>query len=548
MPLISELSHYVDLLLKSKFPQFQLLNPKAFSDELKKRDIRINERSLEYYDKKGIIRPCLRINRPIVNQPGQKYASMSLGSPYGWTQLYREGFVELVKDGDFEPWENYDDNDGGKTWLYYHPWQLLFVKTLTQGAILKYHRSFFESEDLDPKKFVEEEKKSYNRYIDTMKKRNEGKFIPIIGLLMLLEEPYKVNITHRFYPNEDHEDSFKNWNGWKKNTFSPQDLLDKTGFEISALEKLYEELVFDADRLDPLNMWHTFMMLIRRGKKRKLKGDALLAQDFFDALEYLSLIIYDITGKQMPAPDETGPWNNGWKEILYGKPYDPKTQKTQNRILSDFLDNRPIIASIIYEGDTEDKVIRKILDSIYLFNPEDGGLHLYNTNGSGNMTQPNLDGYITRANYEENDIYLIIDKDAEGLLKKHLDNGTIKSENCTVWNGDFELDNFGIQMTVDKINQLLTQKNARNIVATDVERIMNEQNRKLIDAIRWVVYKETGLNLERDVITKPNLALSIMETRFQEIQKEYEEKEWKPLFPIEKVLKPILRTMPQYIN
>jgi len=35
---------------------------------------------------------------------------------------------------------------------------------------------------------------------------------------------------------------------------------------------------------------------------------------------------------------------------------------------------------------------------------------------------------------------------------------------------------------------------------------------------------------------------------FEEIQKEYEEKEWEPFFPIEKVLKPILRTIPQYVD
>jgi len=103
-------------------------------------------------------------------------------------------------------------------------------------------------------------------------------------------------------------------------------------------------------------------------------------------------------------------------------------------------------------------------------------------------------------------------------------------------------------MTVDKINQFLTQKNAQNIVVSDVKRSMSAQNRKLFDAVRWVVYKETNLNLERDVITKPDLALSIMAIRFQEIQKEYEEKEWKPIFPIEKVLKPILRTIPQYVH
>ena len=51
---MSEISHYMKLLLKSDFPQYNLLNPKQFLAVLKKRNIHLWERDLEYFDKTGM--------------------------------------------------------------------------------------------------------------------------------------------------------------------------------------------------------------------------------------------------------------------------------------------------------------------------------------------------------------------------------------------------------------------------------------------------------------------------------------------------------------
>ncbi|MGI0021359.1 MAG: hypothetical protein ACRD9Q_00730, partial [Nitrososphaeraceae archaeon] len=347
-----EISYYMELSLKSKFPQFHLLNHRQFSDELKKRDIYLFEKDLEYFDKMGIIRPCLRLNRPMINEQGQKYASLSLGSPHNWKQLYKEGYIEFPKNGDFKPWKDYLDGGEEKTWLFYHPWQLLFARDQTKWEIAKIHRRSFLSKKFDCKKFIENERTLYKNVLSTMQARSQEKFNPIIGLLMLLEEPYEIELTRLFYPIPDDKKSFLKWQKWEKNNYDPKKILKCAGFTADNLKRVYQDMAFDANHLDPINHWNPLPELIRRGKKRKLEGNALLAQDYFDALQLFSFFIKDLTGEQMLGPYDSAPWETGWKEMVYGKPYDLNSTKTRNRILSDFLKERPIITSIIYEGPT----------------------------------------------------------------------------------------------------------------------------------------------------------------------------------------------------
>lgn len=542
----SEISYYMELVLKSKFPQFHLLTPRNFVEELRKREIHIFERDLEYFDKKGILRPCLRLNRPIVNFKGQKYGLSSLNSLHNWKKLYNEGYIEFSKDGDFKSWKCYLDGNEEKTWLFYHPWQILFVRDQTFGEISRIKGRSFLSRKFDCRKFVSYERKSYRTWLSTMKKKSQEAFNPIIGLLMLLDEPYHTELTHRFYPIPDDSKSYFNWQKWKNKKHFPKKFLSTTGFTIEKLKVIYHNMVFDADHLDPINMWNPLPQIIRRGKRRKLTGNALLAQDYFDALQMIAYFIKDLTGEEMPTPYDSGPWETGWKEMIYGNPYDLNSVKTRNRVLSDFITERPIITSIIYEGDTEDKVIREIMKSVDVYNPEKQGIHLYNVKGSGNMNQKNLDGYIIRANLDENDVYVIIDKDAESYLKKHVEEGAIKQEMCTIWKKDFESDNFGMEIVVNKINHFLKEKGKVLITTKEVEHAM--KNRKLFDAVKWLVYKKNKLELEKNGITKPNLAMSLLRSRFKEIRNEYLGKEWNPIFPIEKVLKSILRTVPKYVD
>src|SRR4051794_31087597 len=104
----NNISSFMSVLLQSEFLQFTLLSSEVFLKFLVNCGIDITSEELEYYDKKDIIRPVFRLYRRKAHQQGQKYATILTDNFY-FKHYYNEGLVELPKEGDFRPWENYRD-------------------------------------------------------------------------------------------------------------------------------------------------------------------------------------------------------------------------------------------------------------------------------------------------------------------------------------------------------------------------------------------------------------------------------------------------------
>ena len=532
------------LLLKSDFPQFRLLNIRDFLKELQKRDITLSESDLEYFDKVGIIRPCLRL---ILPDSDERQSSFSIhNSPFKWKQLFSKKLLEFPKEGDFKSWKTFESKNIKKS-LYYHPKQILFIKEqiLPEKYVIK-GRSLNQKIN-DPAKTLKYHQNIYLNSIKWMKKKTQDCHNYLVGLLMLLEEPYKPILINRIYLNNNDLQHVKKWEKWKKTTYNPNSFLKKSKLSVSELKKIYQDMVYDVTKLDPINQWNPFPQIIKRNKKLQLEGIGLYAQDYFDALEFLKFFIKDLSKEIMPSPYDSGNWYIDWKELKYGKPYDINSTKTQKLIISDFTKFRPIITSIIYEGDTEKIVITNILKAINVGKPKIFGINLYNICGSGNLNQKNLDGFISRSLSESDNIYVIIDKDAERLLKKHIDSKTLKQENCVIWDKDFELDNFGLSKVVEVINKELKKKKLKPISTKSVTTQMNKKS-SLFKALHDILYKEQSVNLEKDIISKPKLAMKILQPRMRQIKKEYRDNKWIPTYPIEKELSKILNDVKVYYD
>ena len=537
-----EISYFMKLLLKSKFPQFRLFNVRQFLKELEKRDIILHENDLEYFDKVGIIRPCLRLK--LSNSNERQFGLSIQNSPFYWKQLFSKKLLEFPEEGDFKSWKTFNDKTK-KTLVFYHSKQILFIKEqIRQESYIIKGRSIIKK-NIDLVKALKFHQKVYRGYLKNMKKQTRDYYNYIVGLLMLLEEPYKPILTNRIYLNNNEFKYIKKWKNWKKTIYNPSSFLKKSKFSISRLKEIYQDLVYDANKLDPINSWNPFPEIIKRDKKLQLIGIGLYAQDYFDALEFLKYFIRDLTDELMPSPYDSGNWFTGWKGLKYGEPYDINSSKTQKEIISNFLKFRPITTSIMYEGDTEDVVIKNILKAINVKEPLKFGINLYNACGSGNMNQKNLDGFISRSLLESDDIYVIIDNDAKELLEKHIESGTLKKENCIMWDKDFELDNFGVCTVVDTINKELKKNNLKSISVKSVEKQMNKTS--LFKAVWDVLYKEQNIELKK-IITKPGLAMKILEPRMIQIKKEYFGNKWLPVYPIEKKLSEILNNVNVYYD
>ena len=116
----------MEIVLGSEFPQSKLLTPDKFIKYLKMMGIRLDKRRLEFYDKKGLLRPVLLYKEPVLKGPN---AMRMISGPITIKIQAEIDKVEFLKDGDYQPWRNYGAGQDGKVILYYHPFQFVQAQT-----------------------------------------------------------------------------------------------------------------------------------------------------------------------------------------------------------------------------------------------------------------------------------------------------------------------------------------------------------------------------------------------------------------------------------
>jgi hypothetical protein len=367
---------------------------------------------------------------------------------------------------------------------------------------------------------------------------------------MLLQEAYGYPAfgTLILNPYEDRSIFFEKWKTWRLASFHPEHIKKDSGMSIDDTKAWYQELAILANINDPLANWFVLLQLINRAKKEKLKKDALLSQEYYKLARMVAFFIYDLTTEKMFDPDDVIDEQKGkWKREKYGEPFDYETKTIQHKILDNFLIDRPYMMALVYEGDTEDGVIKMIFDALYV-DPERDGLFLYNAEGQGNVER-NLYGLAELARKNEMDIFLILDRDARWsrIILDFKNYGYIKEGKCHVWNKDFESDNFAINETLDKVNYILSEKCLKIIKKEELEEKMSNPNIFLRKAISDLIYKENGKALN-DIISNKELGRLLIQSRIEKIKMERDGDGWKPLLPIEKVLNNIFHLIPRFIG
>lgn len=138
------------ILLESEFLQFRLLTASDFLKFLNQRGygLGLSLRELEYYDKKGILRPALRLHlskRNMMDMPTSSFAMKN---------YYNQGFVEFPEHNDFIPWKHYGKGSEKQVEIFYHPFQFIPIRHLMLFNNILVTPSIIE-ETIDYQKFCE---------------------------------------------------------------------------------------------------------------------------------------------------------------------------------------------------------------------------------------------------------------------------------------------------------------------------------------------------------------------------------------------------------
>jgi hypothetical protein len=532
------LSKYMKILIESKFPQFQLLDSKEFLEHLKKRGINRNMSDLEFYDKINVVKPVLRLHgslhESVFKRCHKKLTMFSL------KEYLDEKLVELPTDDDYKSWKDWTDSNGDPLCMYYHPVQIVGFEHITDDVKLHLDTQRFLDID-DAEEYVTRVKQNYSKHLESWQKSMKSHWLPRMGFLMLLEESYSPDARQEYFGSADLETSFKKWQEWKSKEFSTKIILKNSSFNHDDIHALYR-LLARINHDDPLGHWYPLQSIMKKSRKRQLEGKALVSQDYYDFAAMVEDFIKDEFNEDVLSPDDLG--NDNWHERIFGSPFDYDSKKTQNAILDFYMIYPPQKVAIVYEGATEEYVINRILSALRIYLPT-SGLSLHNADGADNLLT-NFDSFFELAKKEQIDGFVILDQDKKSIAEELVRKGSVTEDMMVVWDNDFELENFGIEKTIEVINDTLKKKDAKTISVNEIKSKLDGNNIMLMNAISDEVRKQNGAKMN-SLISKKDIARIIFEPRGIEIEKEFETNKWVPNLPIEIKLQELFRKYPHYL-
>jgi hypothetical protein len=535
--MLTSISEYTCEILNSNYPQSNFLDVNKFLRFLKKRGIRLTKNELEYYDKKEIMRPVLRLHRPLANDGPMKYSMVDV-SISGLKEYYKAGLAKLPADGDFQPWDNYFDNGEEKVIQFYHPFQFVLVRISVMNNNI--HLRPWNLEVVDSsnwKNFVERLKNESSMLIEGSFKRSK-EATRKLGLLMLLDQAYGPFVKNMKLKHDVSE--VEDWNKWRKNEFSPQRILESLGMTIEDVKGFYVYLSNMGYDFDPLANWFSLLQLMKRSALARLEGTALLSQSYYTLARMVSKFIYELSGEKTLDPDDSSEGSEGeWKKEVYGNPFDYGNRKIRNNILDNYLATRQFRLILVVEGYTEESIINELLEVLRIV-PDRAGLIIHNLEGQQNIKM-NLRTVYYLASKDFIDVFTILDndQDANEIIAMY----NIDTERYHKWKKDFEYDNFGVDAIVNYVNLKLRNKGLEGIQKKEVEHELSTTDKTLMNIINNQIMR---INRTKYKISKNTMCKTLTYDRISEIDANLRVgKEWEPFLPIEHVLKKVFRIFPE---
>lgn len=543
------LSRYIESLLKSRFPQSNLIPHDRFVSLLNEIGLNFKESDIEYFDKVGITRPALRLRRLVTRNTFPKY-EMVFGDIFSMkNNYYKSGNIDLPSENDYQSWNNYQDGSEEKISLYYHPFQFLPLRRLALGMKITLKADYFENVN-DFTNSFNTMKEHVLESVKLSKESYEKFWVPRIGLLILLEEYYRPYVKgFLMNPYGDRRD-YERWRRWRMSASTMKNLprlLKITNLSFENVKEFYEGVATEGDWNDPLSNWCVLQRIVKDSVKFKLKNNALYAQHCYQIARMLSFFIFDLSGEQVYEPDEIMDSMHGqWKTKIFGSPFDYTTKKTQKNILDYFLIDRPFKLGIVFEGETEEVVIEAILKSLHVDKYRDG-FFIFNARGISNIRK-NLESLYSFSKLDDIELFLILDRDMEAeKIKDDLKMYTKDRKMIHTWRRDFEFDNFGIKEVLKFINEELESKKYPPLSIVDVQNKIKGTDDVLMKVINDIFRKQNKINLAK-VISKKGLGTKLIAKRAKEILKERTSTSgWQTKLPIEKVLKKIFYIIPRHM-
>jgi len=521
-------------LIILEVPQFELLDSGRFVDFLRVRDIHVHEEDLEHFEKTGLLYPVLRLKRPMIKENNETYYAGISSSAWYLKKYLESDLIEFPNSTNFRPWNEYKGRHGEKSVLiYYHPYQVFLINKFLNLTSVTLSSVYLETAT-NCEKMFEQAKKLHQvfkkAFIDA-----RPQLIIQIGLLLHLQNAFQPSYRGRVHLTLD-EKSYERWIEWRKNVFSAPLVLKNSGMSLKEVRDLRDYFAVQAHFIDPMSNWYPFVRLVPFRKRERLKGKALLAQDYYELVDFLNFFLKELTNEEQPDPDDIVDGRGGkWKDNYYGRKFDYGDKDVQKRIISDYLFVSIPKVVLLVEGYTEEISIPILMNALGIV-PEVKGIHIINFEGTGGITFSNAGPVLQSAKSQNVARYLIVDndKDAIELVKELSERRKLLDEDCfEIWEKDFDQDNFGLNVVVERVSKELVENGFAAIETSEVkDRLAGHPDEKLWKAIHYVCWLKNRVELG-DIVSKTGLARRLSMERAEEIRQEMRDGRYKPEWKIE---------------
>jgi hypothetical protein len=249
------------------------------------------------------------------------------------------------------------------------------------------------------------------------------------------------------------------WVRWRRE-FDPHEALQTLGLDVAYVQTARQAVFHRGRAEDPLDNWAHLARLARFRKRSELRGEALLAQDYYDIADILGYFLEDLTGqRQVPTPDM---WDARGTEIqvsLYGAPLMSRDRKALTRYLGAFGLVPQARAALLTEGETEARFFPRLCKEILGVPLEEAGIWHHPLRGANMVRSKALRRLLGHLKWDGTLVHVIVDNDPE--VSSQIDDlvreGLVRRDLCTVWEQTFP-DEFPSELVGDALCDALIEK------------------------------------------------------------------------------------------
>ena len=458
------------------------------------RGIRTSKGQLEQFEKLGIFYPIARVNYPKIKlkieyvDGGQRIRDIGiLKDGEEWSGAIEERYAsfpfekEDIKNWNeegllwnpssrpFQQWKHFVDEEGDrKTESFYSIFQCYTLYKLCQSTRVEIGAEWWATyADEEVNRFIDEVSRWAKIVIsDHQKNKNAAEAAADICQA----------ISNRYFPETQSDrrtiriSGYYDHRTWEEccRKWDTKAVLTNIGISTEKLRHLQERVAIDARFADPLEHWYGLISFVSVDQKEKLQDKALLAQTLYSMEHMLRLFYKDITGDELPQPDEL---QERWKDRFYG---DGVTKNELHYL--EFLANqyhlnpRPNLILVV-EGYGEAEQLPRLVKELLGYSFSRLGIEIVNIQGVGNFIGKKrgtkdkygaLERLIDAYHHRQTIVFVVLDNEERvPKIKEKLTKApskfypkrkVTKDEYIHVWDKNIEFDNF----SHDEIAQAMT--------------------------------------------------------------------------------------------